>query len=88
MDGVRRITLDRFHSTEEDMSLLKQETLATLKKHTSDLGIDVSAIPDDRPVRLVHEEAVPIRGSVHIALGLVRSREDVDREFAAMRFTP
>jgi len=69
------------------MPLLKKETLATLKKHTADLGIDVAAIADDKPVRLLHESAVPIRGSVHIAQGRVMSREDSDREFAEMRFT-
>jgi len=41
---------------------------------------EVIALGDcDRPIRVIHGDAVPISGSVHLTLGRVISRKNINR---------
>ena len=58
-----------------------------LKAHMEKRGIDPLDPRDDLPVRADRLKAVPVGGSVHVAIGKTASRKDTDEKFRSLRFS-
>lgn len=65
----------------EDRSIRRR-----LIEHMQRLGIERYCEPDDLPVEVVSPDAVPVRGSMHLATGNLVSRDVIDRQFRKARF--
>lgn len=52
-----------------------------LREHMKKHNIDRNDERPDFPVGLVYREAIPVRGSVHLATGRIISRENINKLF-------
>ena len=58
-----------------------------LKAHMKKRGIDPLDPRDDLPVGVDRPKAVPVGGSVHVAIGKTADREHADKQFRSLRFS-